>query len=86
MLWDEYTKDDTGKVTETTTHSGYFVYKGGSNYILTDEGWHNGYTILHSGNSRINNGDIIINGITITPITNSSLSTTLESYVSLSGN
>ena len=83
MLWDEYTKDDSGNVTETTTHSGYFIYKGNADYFLSNEGWKQDYKILHTGNSSISNGVITINGSSITPITSSSLSTALSDYVTL---
>lgn len=65
-----------------TKQNGFFLYKGDSNYYLTDSNWQHEYKILHSGNSSIKDGVITINGSSITPLT---AHQSLSNYVTLNG-
>lgn len=65
-----------------TEQNGFFLYKGDSNYYLTDSNWVHEYKILHSGNSSIKDGVITINNTSITPLTSHQ---SLSNYVTLNG-
>lgn len=70
-------------VTTYEEHNGFLVYKGNTNYYVTNPDWSAIYKLLHSGNSNISGDVITINGSSITPITSGSLSTALSNYVTL---